>query len=271
MRALEYDFQDTADGLLARLAVAASEDRQAEAKAKKLGILAGFSLLLSILLVFANFFKAAGFVLVSVIVWLVFYKLTKAHDLENRKVEMAAKLLKMIRADAPAQEQISLKIDFRGYKEGGEVVDAKSEGFGSTVQKFRDPWLALVARLADGNVVRLDVTDDVTLKSKRKRKYTKERERFATQVDLSLRPQACYGDPTAIAGRLKLITPPRVFTLKGIRVNESRIHASFETGPMLTVRSPRAPLLPDMSKALTAEDLLGVLMWAYRGLRKGTA
>ncbi len=271
MRALEYDFQDTADGLVARLAAAASEDKEAEAKAKAWGAAAGFSILITILLVFANLFKAAGLAFVACIAALVFYNLTKAHDLENRKVEMAAKLLKMIKADAPAQEQISLKIDFRGYKEGGEVVDSKSEGIGATAQKFRDPWLALVARLADGNVVRLDVTDDVTLKSKRKRKYTKERERFASQVDLSLRLQSCYGDPTAIAERLKLIKPPRVFTLKGIRVNESRIHASFETRPMLTVRSPRAPLMPDMSKALTAEDLLGVLMWAYRGLRKGTA
>jgi hypothetical protein len=269
MRVGEVTFSEPVDALIRRLEAVNAEDDAAERRKKWLvgGIV------VSVLLGFFGIPVAAetGFWpmpvggLAGLVVCIVLLVRTNRHDLDDRKIEAALRFLTIARADVPAQGVVSLRVDFRDAAVGGKPVTEP----GATkpgANRWEHAWLDVTAPLADGNEVTVSVVSDVIRKSKRKRKYTKVRERIAETLDCTIRLDGRYGDPAAAAERLRARGAPEHLAVRRVVAVGDRLRVRLDTPDSITVtgRGGTTNLTPDTR--VTADTLLGTLLWAYGGL-----
>jgi hypothetical protein len=265
MRADAYKLKGTADILLRQLEAADRSDHEAERKAKRFGCMGALLLVLGVislpfsagvpeLLILTAILVPAG------IVSLVFRAKAAKFDLDDRKLDAALRLLRVLRTDIPANEVIELGVDFRDYRQGGRLLNKDGGVFSSTkVYEYEHAWLALSARLADGNVVSLAVTDEISRKEKSKRKYTKVRERTSSDVSLSIKLRE--GDAPSVRARLSGAPPG--LALKRLVGEGPHFRASFVGGQALSTSGRGSS---SQGELLGADALLGALLWVYGGI-----
>ncbi len=261
-----YRFQGTADALLRQLETAERRDNEAEGKAKRYGCTTAFCFVFGIVLSFASIaFPPLLFLgpplVVAGIVFAVKYSREKKHDLDDRKLDAALRLVQVLRADIPAQESVALRLDFRDYRRGGRLVTKEGGMFSSLkVYDYEHAWLDFSARLADGNVVAIAVVDEVTRKEKSKRKYTKVRERVSSDVSLSVKLRE--GDAAQVQARLDGAPPG--LAVRRVVGQGAHLRVSLEGGEALTLQGRGSA--STNGKLLDADSLLGALLWVYGGI-----
>ncbi len=261
-----YTFKGTADVLVRQLEAAERRDNEAEVKAKRYGCTTAFCFVFGIVLSFV----AIGFPLllllgpplvVAGIVFAVKYSREKKHDLDDRKLEAALRVVQVLRTDIPAQEEVDLRLDFRDYRVGGRLVEKQGGWFSSLkVYEYEHAWLDFSARLADGNVVGVAVTDEVTRKEKSKRKYTKVRERVSSDIALSLKLR----EGSAEDVRARVSGAPRGLAIRRLDARGARLTAVLRGGQALTQKGRTGS--STTGEPLGADTLLGALLWVYAGI-----
>jgi len=273
MRIGEYTYRETADALIARLETVNAEDDTAERRKK---VLVG-GIVVSVILGFIGVPVAAetGFwplpvlALASLVTCIVLLVRTSRHDLDDRKIAAALRFVSIVRADVPATALVSLRVDFRDAEAGGQAVQGVDPArLGA--KRWEHAWFDVTAPLADGNEVSFSVVSDVIRKSKRKRKYTKVRERIAETLDCTIRLDERYGDPAAAAERLRAAGAPDGLAVRRLTAAGPRLRVRLETADTITVtgRGSATHVTPDAR--VTGDTLLAALLWAYRGLAPRT-
>jgi hypothetical protein len=261
MKIDRYQLEGTADTLLAQVSAMKASDDTAE---KKTSLWSG-GCVVSVLAAFASFwlFDVIGPWAAILSVFGVGFgilcgvKMTKYKemDLEDRKVETVQKLLSVLRADVPAVQPLKVEVDFREYVKAGEQRAPGS---------YSQTWLRTTTSLADGTAVALALGEDIKRKERRKRKYTKVKERICGEASIDLRLARQYGDAAAAAERLRSLPPPVGYTVSGVQGSGRRLHATLRTAPAARLKARGAPVvtgrLPD------ADTMLVALRWAYRAL-----
>jgi hypothetical protein len=279
MKVDNYTFKSRLLPLLRQLEQAQADDAVAESKIKKLGG-AGCALVVAALIgIFvclsfiesgttALVFLIPGLLVVAGIVFFVKMGKLMKYDLDNRKVECAVGLLRMLRADTPVQSDVELDLDLREYAEGGKLVDDRTEAGEVKVHRYQHPWLSLRGALADGTRYQLGVVETIHKKEKRKRKgRVKTKERTSGAVQLQLRPKpGKYGEQEAILAALQQAPPQAPLSLKGVRAAGPRIVASFATGQHVKITARRGSGEQGEENIVKVDALLSALLWAYDGL-----
>ncbi|MBI5596219.1 MAG: hypothetical protein HY928_09050 [Elusimicrobia bacterium] len=192
----------------------------------------------------------------------------KSHDLDDAKLAALKRFLEVAGTDMPKDAPLSVDVDFRGYKDGGTVV-GKEGGLFSSIKtyRYRHDWLSLSGSFADGNRFRLQVTDRVTRKEKSKRKYTKVRESRHSRVRLVLSVKDRWGGAAgaaaaAAAGKVGPHRPARVSARGRILV------ADWNAGLSKTMTGRYGSTTGNADGRVTADDLLGSLVWTYAALQR---
>jgi hypothetical protein len=261
MKIDRYELEGTADTLLAQVQAMKASDDTAEKKVSFWG--AGCAV--SALGLFGSFFMAqllGPWAAVPIVACVAFgilcLRKMKVHgemDLEDRKVETLQKVLSVLRADVPAVQPVKVEVDFRDYVKAGQQRAPGS---------YTQTWLRTATALADGTAVALSLAEDVKRKERRKRKYTKVKERITGEASIELRLARQYGDAAAAAERLRSVPPPPGYRVAGLQGAGRRLHATLRTAPAARLKARGAPLVT--GKLPDADTLLVALRWAYRGL-----
>ncbi len=124
-------------------------------------------------------------VIVSGVLWAVYH----GYNLDDRRILTPLKLLEVLQADIPPQTPVRLMVSFEDYrKHGRKLEEDKSFWKGTGRSKYEDTWLEAEGWLAEKTRFRLTLTQRVARAEKRKRKYTKCKERMRESVTLQLRP-----------------------------------------------------------------------------------
>ena len=273
MKVGAYKFPGSVKGVLGKLTKVRAEDKVAEKKAKFFGMLMGIAIAAVIICFIAGFvtesvfvFVIAGMLVVPLIVFIVLYVQHKAHDLEDRKIDIPSRLLSVLNCDIPKDEKVDLELDFRDYRKGGEQLSKEGGMFSVRVYKFEHSWLKATVKLADGSSVKLTVVDAVTRKEKPKRKYTKVRERFTGRIELDVRlGRKRYGQMD-VSSALMNQAPPEGLNVKSVRQNGSRLSATLLTGPRFKMKGRYGTTEDGQENAISADMVLQSLMWLYGGI-----
>jgi hypothetical protein len=275
MKVQAYRFSDRPEVLLARLQGAAVQDKHAEKMAKRLLIASVLCLVAALpaVLVVVSLdwpFLLSAVLPVAFVVLLVFHFRHKGHDLDDRKLAAATRLLKVLKADIPASHAVQLHVDFRDHRKGGRLLGKTGSRFGAKSYKYTHRWLELRTRLADGNAVALSVTDRVARKEKPKRKYTKVREKHSELLVLALRLDKRYGSAEEAVKRLAGLAPRGALRVAR-QVGRGRILKAAVTTPSAVSVSGRMSNKTGFENLTSGDSLLQVLRWAYRGLAPSKA
>jgi hypothetical protein len=270
MRVEEYTFDGPADTLVETLTVASTDDKIAE---RKKSVWSGIGCT-GLAMAFGGFFTiafigpfAAAVIGLGVVVAVVAFVVAARHgrhDLDDRKLATARRLITLLRADIPSTEPVSLTVDFRPYNNLPPVE--KSGGtFGARSERFAQTWLELRTRLADGTSVTATLMDRVSRKTKPKRKRTKVAESFVTVATVSLRLDKRYGDAAAAAARLADTSPDAAWKVRSCRGQGRGLAAVLLTPRGRRVQN-RGLSTTGMDDIGNADTLLRTLRWLYGGL-----
>lgn len=173
-------------------------------------------------------------------------------DIDNRKLETVLRVLRILRADIPSKDRVSLTVDLRNYDAaaaGQKTVTAVASG----VSAFADAWFDLTARLADGNVVTLRLIDRIKRKTKRKGRI---RLAARSQIRVGMRVAKQYRPAEAIAGRLRGRSAG-----EGLRVTGAT--AAAENRLLVAFESPRVQTLEQLP---AGDATLRALASVYNGI-----
>jgi len=267
--------KDRPERLLTLLGVAAVEDKATQRTGRQFAWLwracggaAAVSVFGTILLSAGPlFYVALAVTLVFLILAIVFILRWRGKvqlDLDDRKLDTALKLLRILRADIPKGAAVALTLDPRMYKDGGTVVARTG-----SITKYRHPWLELSAPLADGNVVTLGLTDRVKRKDKVKRKRSVHLEWWRSDLDIGLRLAKRYGDASDAALRLRDRAAPPPLRVVTVTEQRTRARRTGRAGRLWArLRTPVRPPAAESDPAGLAngDTLLAALRWAYGSL-----
>jgi hypothetical protein len=259
VRPAVHQFTEDAEKLLARFAVATVQDRHVDRARRNAGL--GFFAALAVGVVLLFWLPALAALLgVVAVVCAVLWFRWKGRDIENRKLETVLKLLRILRADIPRDKPIALTVDLRGYAAGGEPTPRTWARFRRPpIVHYRHRWLQLRCRLADGNVVRIGVTDVV--KSKQKRKKTVVT--WGGDLSLAIRLAPQYAPRAAEIGEALHAGPAKSVGVRVVSARTRRARRGRDVEPWVVarLRAPRAG-----APAVNADTVLGVLRWAYAAI-----
>lgn len=276
MKKALHRLSEPADALLARLEDAATRDKRAEKNVKigcgALAFVAIGGFIGLTMLADATGNKLVYLGLLVVVPVIVFIVRETGHDVDDRKIAAAADLVRTLRADVPAAENVQLALDLREYTKGGtKVTDpAQKKQKGVTVEKYQQQWLEVRTTLADGTQIDASITDRISRKSKPKRKYTKVKEAFVSDVTLGLRLDKRYGEAEPIAERM----------IRGAELDNCEERARTGKGRNLyvAVRTPSAVRVNSRSSPAqfhsverlgSGRTVLALLSWVYDGIARG--
>jgi hypothetical protein len=191
-------------------------------------------------------------------------------NVDDRKLQTALRLVRLLRADLPSREKARLELDFRGFTRGRRVK--RTGGFFSSRKKvtYEHTWLRFEATLADRSVLRLQMTDRVDRKSKSKRKYTQRREKMTTEIDVAVRPGKSYGDvAAAAAARLARRAKPPYIRAETPEARGRTLRAHFVGQKTSRTMGRRGHTSGELGSSFDARDLVNALRWTYAGLAPG--
>jgi hypothetical protein len=267
-----YVWEGRAEHLLALIARANKEDDVAEKlQSRWTGVgCTGVVLVIGTFIAAANLGKPAVFaipVLALVLTVVAFVKARRhgEHDLDDRKLGSARRVVSVLRADVPSTWPLGLEVDFRTYEQGGTVLEKTGGRFSARSAKYAHEWLELRANLADGSSVVATLMDKVSRKEKPKRKRTKVAETFVTRTSVTLRLGKGRGSAEAVALRLRGTQPPggcRVLSLEG----RGRVLSAVVAAPVARRVVNRSTTETGMDRLASGDTLLQTLSWLYGGV-----
>lgn len=188
------------------------------------------------------------------------------HDLDDRKLDAVVRLLGFLRTDIRRRDPMDLAIDFRAYQDANPSAAAIAGGKWPQAHLYRHEWLTLAARLADGNRLRMRVTDLVKRKEKRRYKYTKVSESTTSRIQVVLKLRPRYGGCERLARRLESGATPCDLELRKVSVKGRSLRISLKT-QRTTRRVTRSAVLEGVpSYLVTSDTLLSTLAWIYRAI-----
>lgn len=165
---------------------------------------------------------------------------------DDARLDVATRWLEVMERELHPRKPFELTLDVGDPVQRRFLVSRKGDR-----ARYRQPWLACTARLADKSSFRVRVERLVKVKERRGKSKTRVRE----LVTLRLK-----ANPSLYPNRDQLMAfagpPPGSFRLKGTRLKDGRLTVSVVT---------------EEDASFTAEDLLLVFLWLYRGLRKAKA
>lgn len=109
-------------------------------------------------------------------------------NLDDRRILTPLKFLQIVQADVQPREPVRLVVSFEDYRKHGKKLAEDKPSSGVRHARYEDTWLEAEGYLADRTRFRLTVSQKISRTEKRKRKYTKTRERMRESVLLVLRP-----------------------------------------------------------------------------------
>ncbi len=280
MKKILHRLSEPADQLLARLEAAATRDDAAEKRVK-------IGCAMAITMAIGGFFGLGywsdqvgskwpflGLLALVPVLW--FIAREQGHDVDDRKLEAAIELIRTLRADVPAAEPIQLLLDFREYNQAGtKRVDPnapRAKAKSGQPEKYLHKWLEVRTTLADGTAVDAAITDRVSRKSKPKRKYTKVKETFVSDVSLLLRLDKRYGPAEQVI--------PRLGHHPDLAWCNERVKRGRGRRLCLAVRTPAArrsngrgssAQFQGVPRLGSGKTILAMLSWAYYGIGRGGA
>jgi hypothetical protein len=199
---------------------------------------------------------------------------TRRSDLDDRKLLAAFRVIRMLQADTPVASEAELHLDFRDYGKGGQKTGQRGRWYNSVrSRQYRHEWFRLTGALADGTRYRLAATDAVSRKEKRKRKYTKIRERYSglIHLQLRLRPET-RADLSALAATLRGLPAPPKLRVRSTAARGRRLVATLAgTGTMTRVRGRYRPTQQGREYLVNGDMLLQTMLWAYDGIGRSLA
>jgi hypothetical protein len=86
-------------------------------------------------------------------------------DLENRRYELASRIIDMLDRDIPADSDATLRIDL-APADAPQKVTSGEEKDGWNVAFFSDPWLSISTALADGTRVSLELCEKLRVRQR---------------------------------------------------------------------------------------------------------
>jgi len=214
---------------------------------------------------FLGFFMLFPLVLViPFIILIVKYKRAGADDVENRRLDVARHLVGTLRDDLDPKANVVLDMDFRTYSR----ATPRKEG---AMKLFSQPWLRLGVVLANGAALQVMATTHCKRKSKRKRKYTKHKDKLTEELALTIHPPKGQPFDPALQNRIAqaLARPLPSMRLRRCRIKPRAAELAFFTETAVRVQ-PRPSFL-GRTHLLDAQKVLAVTTLGYRAAARGTA
>jgi hypothetical protein len=205
--------------------------------------------------------------LVAAVVFRVLQVLARRHDVDDRRLETAARLLRMLGADTAEGASAELKLDLRGYLKAGRLVE-KQGGFFSSVKTWKSsfPWLQLTGALVDGTRYQIGVVDTIGRKTKSKRKYKKVKERFRSQIVLKLRLRPRAGAVEPIVAALEAAEPPSPLSRVAVKGSGQLLEVRLATPPAVQTKGRYRTTPADPARLVSGDQLLSALLWTWDGI-----
>jgi len=156
--------------------------------------------------------KVSIFLLLTVVIplaLLIYSLFAAAHPVVHDRVELLRLSLNTLNRDAGKKSLFDVSLRLRAKKEKLSEGPNPRKAGGKQIL-FKDPWLTLSARLADGTTVSesyIDLIRQRTKRNPRGKLKTKERRIVMIRVQLNYDP-AVYGDASSAA--TKLVNPLRL-------------------------------------------------------------
>jgi hypothetical protein len=185
----------------------------------------------------------------------------QSHDLDDRKISSLVRLLKVLKADVPADTAVHVTVDFRDYKTGG--TKTAGEGY---VGEYEHNWLIVQTHLFDGTAAELRLVDTVKRKEKPKRKKNTVKERIATSAFATLRLARAHGDAAAVRDRLAALPPPAPLVVHRLTGSGRSLGVVLRAPVALRVDSRRTKREENLDKMAGGDTLLQALRFLFRGL-----
>jgi hypothetical protein len=252
-----------AEALLTRFSAAWVHDKAVERNAKRYTWLAVACVIVAI--VSMGVFGAPVIGVPAGVLLVVFAILAFRYhrlDIEDRKLQTVMRVLKMLRADIPRDQRVSLTVDLRPFTAGAREKKGN-------VTRYQHRWLELTTTLADGNTITLGVIDRVKQKSKRRgtRTLAHSDVRIAVRFAKRYRPIGPIAD--ALRGHAPGAGRPGRFQ-PGARDRspeaERHLQASYRTRPLVGSAPAGAPRGWD--GLATADTLLSTVSHVYLGIAR---
>ena len=230
------------------------EKQQARASAVGSGTLAA-----GVLCLFVGFFLLGGAGMAAVLGWagavlalvgitaLVMRSRYERLNLENRRYQLASRVVGLLQADISPDEPVTLELDLRSETHPDKYQNESRTPSGWKVRHFLDPWLSLQGRLLDGTHFRLEMTERIQLRNRTKttpRGKTKSKNKRLSdsllRVRLRVKPER-YQHLGRLGSRAKgavqMITGTR---LKDLTVEPDRVDMTLHLGaPWIATNEPR--------------------------------
>lgn len=172
---LHYAAQGSPMQILADLGQLGALDKSSEKLQKKWGWLSGGGCFVGIVaLVFVVMVPpllvlcVLGTALFGFGIWR--YGKYKKTNLEDRRYQLAARVVRLLSADMDPATPMKLSLAL-GAIDRKECAIGENQVMGWNVTYYRDPWLSVAGRLADGSSFKLDKTQLLQIRKKRKVNY----------------------------------------------------------------------------------------------------
>lgn len=195
-------------------------------------------------------------------------------DVENRRYELPTQLLHYLSADMAADEPIEIEIDFNTYHQPKHRTAQESSWFSSeSSSSYEQPWLRMRGKFLDGNRFRLESTLQVKRKEKRKRKYTKVREEFGEELQLTLQIRRSDADLQKLSDALLAMAPPPHLVALRPRFSGDRLSltADTSTARRLQGRGGSVTGANAIEQAASVHCYLALFMAAYNLVNRAAA
>lgn len=277
-----FSIRDTGSSIRSKLEELRGSDLIIDEKIKKANKLltsiligAGVLLLISFALI-ATLGNPAGCAILGIYLAvcltpvLVHRSILAGQDLENRRIEAALELFRVIGQDIQAKTPCSLDLDFQGYKKHGKLLNKKSQGlFGSLRQfEYADSWMAARGKLHDGNSFSLEIEQSIKLKQKSKRKYTKVNEAISEKVKLAIRiDPRTYANFMTIKETLAAGVTVGDLLIQRVDMVDSTLRICA-ISPLYRKISGRSTTVTGEGSLITGQKLIGLFMHVYGRLQR---
>jgi len=261
--------------LMPKLMKIKDEDLLVEKKRKKWGWIAGISIIIGFLGFLAAtvpgiplLFIIPGIAVPCFVVALIIYILLVRRDLDNRKLDTALKFVEMMGQDVPDNANMAIFVDFGDYQSAGKLLSKEGGMMSVKEMSYEHPWFKCTGALYDGNRFEMEVVQCIKRKEKRKRKYTKVKEKIVEKATLSLKLNPrIYPSPETVAQQVTTGQLPQGFIVNR-SLGRNRVLKIAAATPPAVIVNGRYGVSGDYDNLFDGDKLLGLVIDAYSGLQK---
>ena len=154
----------------------------------------------------------------------------------ERRGKLAATVVRALACDVPGGGEIELKLDFGPAEQDGFLTDSRALP-GTKAAAYRQPWLAVTARLANGSEIALGVELLTRRKERTKRKgRTKIKETLHERVALTIRvPELPPGAVERWPEQVRRAVLPEGASVHRALVKKDRLSLELRTHPQTRI------------------------------------